>query len=122
MTSADYPTKDSVWPDDSNFIFLKGIEEICAHVSEHSLWELIKKGPPEGKGFMLWSHPDVNKLYDIADDNGHSGMSSAFLLRHVQYIARHGFDAWKDYRRPKPKVKPKTTKHKAKIRKVKRKK
>jgi len=62
------------------------------------LWKwLATANPPKDKGFMFWSHPNVQALSNlVVDNNGQCGKSEASMeltMRNLQYVARHGWNS-----------------------------
>jgi hypothetical protein len=58
-------------------------------------WEFMKTFTPEDKkGFMFSTHPMLTKIGEKLDD-GHSGSSYGWTMRNIEYIAKHGIDAFK---------------------------
>lgn len=59
-------------------------------------WEWFKSyDPPEGESFLWCKHP---KLKEVTGNmkflDNHSGSSLAFVLRTIEFIAKHGWDAY----------------------------
>ena len=56
-------------------------------------WEVLRTWEPE-KGFMFSHHPVIDavgkKMYD-----GHSGASYGFTMRHMQLLAKVGYEEYK---------------------------
>jgi len=92
QTAADLPLV-SVYGSD----FRPEILAMHRAVTELGLWETLRKDkPPADKGYMFWNAPWLNRIFahPAVDECGHSGATEAYCLRHVQYIAEHGWTAW----------------------------
>jgi hypothetical protein len=59
-------------------------------------WEFLEnESPPEGQGYMFWSHPILTAIQqNMKEMNSHSGASYGMTMRTVEFIAKHGWDAW----------------------------
>jgi hypothetical protein len=65
-------------------------------VSRCELWDWLKTyEPEEGKGFMYSKPtPEMERINsEITTD--HSGSTYGFVMRRMQYIAKHGYDGFK---------------------------
>jgi hypothetical protein len=62
-------------------------------ITRLDLWDWLKTyKPEEGKGF-LWSTADeITQISNAVLDDGHSGPSFAFCLRHMESIAKNGWE------------------------------
>jgi len=60
------------------------------------LWEFFRtETPPEGKGYMFWSHPTMDRLTkEMKTANDHSGASWGLTMRTMEYIAKNGWEQW----------------------------
>lgn len=64
-------------------------------VEREKLWDFLKVGPSGGA--FMFSEEASERLSEVSkavEDDGHSGASFACTLRDIQYIARHGWDAY----------------------------
>lgn len=71
-------------------------------VNQLELWSWMMSFQPEdNKGFMWSKHPNISmimqKMESLPDAPGHSGSSFGLTMRHLEYIAKHGMDKYKDY-------------------------
>ena len=72
-------------------------------ITSTELWEWMRDfEPKEGKGFMFSSLPELdriqNKMSEDPISGNHSGASYGRMMRHMQYIAKSGYDKFKaDY-------------------------
>lgn len=68
--------------------------DMATAVLELGFWPVVRDF--EGKSFMLHAPEISNKLdaHPLVAKHGHSGVSFGFCLRNVQYIAKHGIDAF----------------------------
>ena len=61
---------------------------------ESCTWSYLRDTPPSEKtGYMFSNNP----MFSVINGNmqvGHSGSSYAWTMRHLQYIATHGLDAY----------------------------
>jgi hypothetical protein len=57
-------------------------------------WAFLKEFvPEEGRGFMFSRHPMLDQINARLDD-GHSGASYGWTMRQMEYIAKHGLEAF----------------------------
>ena len=64
--------------------------------SEIDLWRFLSTyDPPSSQGFMFSSHPIMDKII-AATQVGHSGSSMAFTMRHLQFMAKHGVQGYRE--------------------------
>ena len=60
-------------------------------ITQCGLWDWLRDYTPEdGKGFMFSQHPNLEKITN-AMKYGHSGSSYAWVMRNMEYIAKHGW-------------------------------
>ena len=64
-----------------------------------NLWEWMKTYNPNGnQGFMLGSPNNLDTLYEEMKkdeiNDYHSGVSHAFVMRTMEYIAKNGYDTY----------------------------
>jgi len=69
-------------------------------ITQTKMWDwLYSFTPDEKKGFMFCSHPNLKiieqKMYEQDIAHGHSGASFGFILREMEYIAKYGYDAFR---------------------------
>jgi hypothetical protein len=58
-------------------------------------WEFMRKEePPKDQGYMFWNSAEVDKISQAMKYQGHSGGSFAITMRHMQAVAKNG---WEDY-------------------------
>ncbi len=59
-------------------------------------WEFLETmAPPDEKGYMFWNHPIQKSIEaNMKLLNDHSGASYGMTMRTVEFIAKHGWDAW----------------------------
>ena len=84
----------SVWP---SSMLSKPIYNMCNAVTKHNLWEWMRdEDPPADQGYSWWRHHNLRKIDsdDAVNNDGHSGCSFACSMRGVQFIAKHGYEAW----------------------------
>ena len=64
-------------------------------ITKEELWDWLKtESPPADKGFMFWSHPNLDKLHPHLIEAGHSGASFAMTMRVMEFIAKDGWGAF----------------------------
>jgi hypothetical protein len=69
-----------------------------AALTQLELWEFVKKDPGQG-GFMYSDAPEVSKIYAKVEQlgyHGHSGASFGCILRSMQYIAKNGYNNFRN--------------------------
>uniref|UniRef100_A0A6C0B0K2 Uncharacterized protein n=1 Tax=viral metagenome TaxID=1070528 RepID=A0A6C0B0K2_9ZZZZ len=62
------------------------------------LWDFVKKDPGP-LGFMYSGAPEVDQIYAKVEElgySGHSGASFGCTLRTMQYIAKNGYDNFRN--------------------------
>lgn len=93
----------SIYFGDGQFEFITTLHSrrmLCsAHraITQLELWNWMRNTKPDkDKGYMWWSHLNMERImYEIENDYvGHSGSSFAITMRHMKYIADHGYDAY----------------------------
>jgi hypothetical protein len=59
-------------------------------------WAFLKtNSPPSNMGFMMWSHPTLDKINNnMSQIANHSGASFALTMRAMESIAKNGWDTW----------------------------
>jgi hypothetical protein len=64
-------------------------------VEAEGVWDFVKAGP-SGNSFMFSDEASerLSGVSKAVEADGHSGASFACTLRDIQYIARHGWDAY----------------------------
>jgi hypothetical protein len=88
---------------DGQYEFIDGGSRIMyttahAALTQLELWNFVKKDPGSG-GFMFSNAPEVIQIYAKVEQLGylgHSGSSFGSILRSMQYIAKHGYDNFKN--------------------------
>ena len=71
------------------------LTNIYRAVERERLWDFLKAGPSGGA--FMFSEEGNERLSGVSkavEDDGHSGASFACSLREIQFIARHGWDAY----------------------------
>jgi len=66
-------------------------------ITQLELWNWMRNTNPDAdKGYMWWAHLNMERImYEIENDPiKHSGASFALTMRHMKYIADHGYDAY----------------------------
>lgn len=87
-TSADWPPVTMYGID-----FRKELHVMYEAVTALGHWKRLKEDPGEG-GFMWSSEQFVKDIFSHpkVEECGHSGATQAVCLRHMQFIAVHGFE------------------------------
>lgn len=63
-------------------------------ITKAEAWELIRKDPGDG-GFMFSTSIDLSNVHKhMTLLENHSGASYGIMMRHMQYIARNGWDKY----------------------------
>lgn len=95
------PSIQSRIPNKPDFSFLKHninmISSAYGVVQMNEAWELLANFT--GESFMFNTDPAIHTLMIKISDaygGGHSGSSIAFTMRHLEFIAKHGFAAYKE--------------------------
>lgn len=70
-------------------------------ITSTELWEWMQQfEPAEGKGFMFSTTPELDRIQaKMAEDpvsSNHSGSSYGSMMRSMQYIAKNGYDKFKE--------------------------
>jgi hypothetical protein len=90
------PDNPDKWP---KHCLKRELIELKKTVDVLELWTWFQvESPPEGDGYMLWDHENMNKISDKLGElygNQHSGFTWGMSLRTIQFIAKNGFDNWK---------------------------
>jgi hypothetical protein len=89
----------SYTPDDFGFIkeehWRRCLKNAYDKISEMDFWDFMKnESPPPDTGYVFWSHENVVKIGELLDLDGHSGSSFGICMRNMEYIAKHGWDAY----------------------------
>ena len=69
-----------------------------AAITQLELWNFIKKDPGEG-GFMFSNAEEVKLISAKIEQlgyHGHSGASFGCTMRSMQYVAKHGYEKFKE--------------------------
>tara|TARA_B110000908_G_scaffold99680_1_gene117686 strand:+ start:3117 stop:3575 length:459 start_codon:yes stop_codon:yes gene_type:complete len=90
------PDDPEEWP----YHYLKReLIELKKTIDVLELWTWLQvEFPPEDKGFMFWDHENMNKISDKLEElygNQHSGYTWGQSMRTIQFIAKNGFDNYK---------------------------
>lgn len=69
-------------------------------ITQTKMWDWLHSFSVSDKeGFMFCSHPNLKiieeKMYEQDVAHGHSGASFGFTMRQMEYIAIHGYDAFR---------------------------
>lgn len=67
-----------------------------AAISQLEFWDFMKK---DTESYMFSSDPNVGKIYAKIQElgyTGHSGGSFGCVMRDMQYIARNGYDKFRE--------------------------
>jgi len=75
----------------------------CWAVDKSGLWEWLRAYEVDpSRGFMFANNPEINVIGNIMEQNnapvlvGHSGASFGITMRNLHYIAKNGFEAYKE--------------------------
>jgi len=83
------------------------IQDAINAVTRTEMWDYMAKPTTPGKdGFMFCTDMEMSLINKKIEYNGHSGASFGWTMRHVEYIAKNGFDAYVDMMNGGPKVPP----------------
>jgi hypothetical protein len=70
-------------------------------ITQCELWDWLRRySPPDGKGFMFSTTPELERInkkmfeQDIA--GGHSGSSYGCTMRAMEYIAKNGYEKYNE--------------------------
>ena len=64
-------------------------------ITEANQWDWLRTFEPEEKRGFMWSNaPELKQIDKHVQYGGHSGTSYAWCMRQMQYIAKHGFEAF----------------------------
>lgn len=77
-------------------------------ITINGLWTWLTDFKPEdGKGFMFSNHPNLDLIRNAMKYTGHSGSSYGWTMRQMEFIAKEGWDKFREERLKvhKPKVK-----------------
>jgi len=92
-----------IQPTDNTFDFIPNNDErimistAVTAITQLELWDFIKDF--KEKSFMLSEDKRVNKIYNKIEElgySGHSGGSFGITMRHMEYIAKNGFEKYKN--------------------------
>ena len=71
------------------------LQDVDNAITECNLWDWLKTFEPGAdRGFMFTSHPNIDKISSKMKYNGHSGFSFAWCMRHMESVAK---DGWEKY-------------------------
>lgn len=70
-------------------------------ITQTELWDWMRSyTPPEDKGFMFATTPELDRINKkMAEDpisGNHSGSSYGSMMRSMEYIAKNGYDKYKE--------------------------
>ena len=90
------PDDPEEWP----YHYLKReLIELKKTIDVLELWTWFQvESPAEGDGYMFWDHENMNKISDKLEElygNQHSGYTWGQSMRTIQFIAKNGFDNYK---------------------------
>jgi hypothetical protein len=75
--------------------FRPHVKDMADTVTRLKLWDWFRtETPPEGQGYMFWSHHNVDIISDGLKNNQHSGATFGYCMRLMQAIAKQGFVKW----------------------------
>lgn len=89
-----------------SFHFIEDDHERKMYINMHNaidklnMWNYISSFDDNENGFMFSGDKEIMKIYKEVDGDGHSGASFAILLRHMQYIAIKGYNAFQNHKKP----------------------
>ena len=64
-------------------------------ITRLNLWTWVSNfTPEEGKGYMFTFTPELAKIGKETESDRHSGASFAYCMRHMECIAKQGWDAY----------------------------
>jgi len=98
MSQAYYGNGEFEFVSDSNSRAL--FKNMHNAISQTELWDWMKSyTPPRDKGFMFASEPELdriqNKMSEDPISGNHSGSSYGSMMRSMEYIAKNGYEAFK---------------------------
>jgi hypothetical protein len=67
------------------------LDDVYNAVEKAGAWEWLKN---TNEKFMTCTHPMMNKIYELLEYKGHSGATFAYVLRHMESIAKDGWDGY----------------------------
>lgn len=80
----------------------RSIENGCWAMDQSGLWDWLKNYEVDpSRGFMFSTAPEIITICDFMDQQNapalinHSGASFGITMRHLAYIAKNGFEAYK---------------------------
>ncbi len=93
------PKSDADMPEKMDESDRKLVLVMHGAVCDLSLWEEMKQSPPDGVGFMWWNATHVSTILNHKSVVAArmSGAISAQVLRHIHYIAVHGWVKYVEY-------------------------
>jgi hypothetical protein len=90
------PDDPDKWP---SYCLQRELIELKKTIDVLELWTWLQvEFPPEGDGFMFWDHENMDLISDKLEElygNEHSGFTWGQSMRNIQFIAKNGFDNWK---------------------------
>jgi hypothetical protein len=92
----------SLYPLSPDFSFLDGstsqaVESAYKTVFQKEAFKILKEF--DGESFMFSNDPKILAIMTDVNDAypGHSGASLAFAMRHIEFIAKNGFDNYRNH-------------------------
>jgi hypothetical protein len=69
-------------------------------ITQCEMWDWLRNFEPDPtRGFMFTRHPNIkiieNKMYEEEIATGHSGASFAITMQQMSYIAKNGYEQFK---------------------------
>jgi len=81
----------------SDTLFRYYLFDAFAAVCKADAWEYLRYfEPEEGKGFMLTNNEMLTEINKYMDQ-GHTGASYGITMRAIHYVAKHGYEEYKNY-------------------------
>lgn len=76
------------------------LKDADAAITKCELWDWLKEFTPEdGNGFMFTTHPNLEKINkEMKLYDNHSGTSYGWTMRQMEYIAKNGWESFRDLR------------------------
>ena len=87
-------TKLNEQGDFTGYVDAQALTEAYNAVTQADAWEWLKKDTTPGKkGFCFCNDPVFYKINDFMKP-GHSGFSLGYVMSHMEFIARNGWNAY----------------------------
>ena len=72
------------------------LRDMDTAITECNLWDWLKTFTPDSdRGFMFTRHANIDKITSKSKYDGHSGASFAWTMRHMESVAKEGWDAYR---------------------------